>query len=62
MFWIGVIRKHPEIRWNRTLADVKSNAILQLRLFKTASRYVGDNGRLAYCVCSLHPEEGAMVS
>ena len=58
---LGVIRKHPEIRWNRTLADVKSNALLQMRLLQTASRYVADNGRLVYCVCSLHPEEGDKV-
>ena len=59
---LGVIRKHPEIRWNRGFADVKSNAVLQLRLLQTASgRYVGEDGRLAYCVCSLHPEEGSGV-
>ena len=55
---LGVIRKHPEIRWNRTITDVRSNSILQYKLLLTASRYVGENGRLAYCVCSLHPEEG----
>ena len=58
---LGVVRKHPEIRWNRALVDVKSNGILQRKLLQTASKYVKSNGVLAYCVCSLHPEEGGEV-
>ena len=58
---LGVIRKHPEIRWNRSLMDIKSNAILQQRLLNTASKYVNSDGVLAYCVCSLHPLEGERV-
>jgi len=58
---LGVIRKHPEIRWNRSLVDVQANAILQRRLLQTASMYVSENGILAYCVCSLHPLEGQDV-
>ena len=58
---LGVIRKHPEVRWNRTIADVKSNVILQKALLQMACQYVKDGGVLAYCVCSLHPDEGKGV-
>ena len=58
---LGVIRKHPEIRWNRTLADIQASKILQISLLYTASKYVNENGILAFCVCSLHPLEGIEV-
>jgi len=58
---LGVIRKHPEIRWNRTESDVKANSILQRQILLTASKYVKKGGILAYCVCSLHPFEGQQV-
>ena len=58
---LGVIRKHPEIRWNRSLEDVQTNAVLQKKLLQSASVYVSKAGVLAYCVCSLHPMEGQDV-
>ena len=58
---LGVIRKHPEIRWNRTESDIIANSIIQLRLLQKAVQYVDVNGVLAYCVCSLHPFEGEGV-
>ncbi len=58
---LGVIRKHPEIRWNRTLSDIQSSALLQRNLLETSKNYVNENGILAFCVCSLHPLEGQNV-
>ena len=58
---LGVIRKHPEIRWNRTQSDVIASAIRQRQILKHAAKYVNQNGILAYCVCSLHPMEGENV-
>ena len=58
---LGVVRKHPEARWNRTITDVRSNAILQRKLLSCASQYVTGQGVLAYCVCSLHPVEGVEI-
>lgn len=58
---LGVIRKHPEIRWNRSEADVMAASIRQRQILKHAQRYVSEKGILAYCVCSLHTMEGEQV-
>lgn len=59
---LGVIRKHPEIRWNRTQADVLASALRQRQILHHAQQYVKEGGILAYCVCSLHPMEGEHVA
>jgi len=59
---LGVIRKHPEIRWNRTQADVLASALRQRQILNHAQQYVKEDGILAYCVCSLHPMEGEEVA
>ena len=58
---LGVIRKHPEIRWNRTESDIMAASIRQRRFLSCAKDYVNSFGLLAYCVCSLHPMEGQHV-
>ena len=58
---LGVIRKHPEIRWIRTFEDVQNHQIIQQRLLKRATQHVKANGFVAYCVCSVLPEEGSEV-
>lgn len=57
----GTIRRHPDITWLKRPADVARMAELQRALLEAAARAVGPGGRLVYSVCSLQPEEGAMV-
>lgn len=57
----GVIRKHPEIKWKRTMEDVLANQIIQMRLLSTAVQYVEEKGYIAYAVCSILEEEGQEV-
>ena len=54
----GTIRRHPDIAWTKSLADLKSLTALQMRLFDNAARLVRPGGRLVYSTCSLEPEEG----
>jgi 16S rRNA (cytosine967-C5)-methyltransferase len=54
----GVIRRHPEIRWRRGLADISAAAGAQARTLRAAAELVAPSGRLVYSVCSLEPEEG----
>jgi len=54
----GTYRRHPDVLWVASPADVPKLAALQGRLLDAAARRVGDGGRLVYCVCSLEPEEG----
>jgi 16S rRNA (cytosine967-C5)-methyltransferase len=53
----GVIRRHPEIKWLRTLGDVERCASEQRRLLEAASAKVAPNGELIYMVCSHETEE-----
>jgi 16S rRNA (cytosine967-C5)-methyltransferase len=54
----GTIRRHPDILWSKTEADLASLAALQARLIDRALRLLKPGGLLVYCTCSLQPEEG----
>ncbi|WP_323014996.1 RsmB/NOP family class I SAM-dependent RNA methyltransferase [Devosia sp.] len=54
----GTFRRHPEVIWNRTAADVAGRVRLQRALITNAYRCLEAGGILIYCVCSLEPAEG----
>lgn len=58
---LGTVRRHPEIRWRRTEADLYAAAAVQTRVLDAASRQVRPGGALVYAVCSPEPEEGEQV-
>jgi 16S rRNA (cytosine967-C5)-methyltransferase len=55
----GTIRRHPDVPWLKSEADITVLANLQRRLIDRAVDLLKPGGRLVYCVCSLEPEEGA---
>lgn len=54
----GTIRRHPDIPWRKTAADITGLADLQARLLARAVDLTRPGGVLVYCTCSLEPEEG----
>jgi len=54
----GTFRRHPDVLWAVKPGDVAALAAMQGKLLDAAARRVKPGGRLAYCVCSLEPEEG----
>ncbi|HWL31047.1 MAG TPA: 16S rRNA (cytosine(967)-C(5))-methyltransferase RsmB [Xanthobacteraceae bacterium] len=54
----GTIRRHPDIPWLKSEADVVKLAALQARLLDRAATLVKPSGTLIYCTCSLEAEEG----
>jgi 16S rRNA (cytosine967-C5)-methyltransferase len=54
----GTIRRHPDVPWLKTPADVAALAVVQARLLHAALDLVKPGGVLVYSVCSLQPEEG----
>jgi 16S rRNA (cytosine967-C5)-methyltransferase len=54
----GTIRRHPDISWLKSEADIGVLSSLQQRLLDRAAKLVKPGGLLIYCVCSLEPEEG----
>jgi 16S rRNA (cytosine967-C5)-methyltransferase len=54
----GTIRRHPDIPWLKTEADLAKLVALQTRLLDRAAALLKPGGILLYCTCSLEPEEG----
>lgn len=54
----GTFRRHPEVLWHRSAADIAGRVKLQQGIFARAVKNLAPGGSLVYCVCSLEPEEG----
>jgi len=58
---LGVIRRRPEIKYNRTGADLSRLAWMQRGLLDAVSGLVRPGGVMVYAVCSTEPDEGEDV-
>jgi 16S rRNA (cytosine967-C5)-methyltransferase len=58
---LGVIRRHPDIRWNRSPDDLPRYQGKQLELLEIAAQLVAMQGILVYATCSTEPEENDAV-
>jgi 16S rRNA (cytosine967-C5)-methyltransferase len=54
----GTIRRHPDIPWLKSEADLTKLTDLQSRLLDHAVSLLKPGGMLVYCTCSLEAEEG----
>ena len=57
----GVIRRQPDIRWNRQPGDLAQYQQTQLQLLATATFLLKPGGLMIYATCSLEPEENEEV-
>lgn len=57
---LGIIAKKPDIRY-KTLEGVQELHELQLRILKTAARYVKKGGRLVYSTCTIDKRENTEI-
>ena len=57
----GVIRRRPDIRWNRREGDLPGYQRQQLQLLRTAASLVRKDGIIVYATCSLEPEENSEI-
>lgn len=55
----GTIRRHPDVPWLKSDADIAALGPTQSRLLDRAVELTKPGGTLVYCVCSLELEEGA---
>jgi len=53
----GTVRRHPDIPWLKSEADIGALVSLQQRLLNHAIDLLKPGASLVYCVCSLEPEE-----
>ena len=54
----GTIRRHPELPWIKSAADVVTSAEAASALLDAAAGMVAPSGTLVFAVCSLEVEEG----
>ncbi|NLP09283.1 16S rRNA (cytosine(967)-C(5))-methyltransferase RsmB, partial [bacterium] len=54
---LGVLRRKPDLRWRRRLADIALLLQLQKKLLHQAAGLVAKNGVLVYSTCTIHPPE-----
>ncbi|MDX8465573.1 RsmB/NOP family class I SAM-dependent RNA methyltransferase [Mesorhizobium sp. VK23B] len=54
----GTVRRHPDVPWTKTMADVEKLAALQRRLLAHAVGLVRPGGQIVFSNCSLDPIEG----
>jgi 16S rRNA (cytosine967-C5)-methyltransferase len=54
----GTIRRHPDLPWIKSAADISAVTSLQSELLNAAAAMTARGGTLIYAVCSLEPEEG----
>lgn len=54
---LGVMRRKPDIKWQREEKDVGDISKIQLEILEACSKYVKKGGKLLYSTCSILKEE-----
>lgn len=58
---LGVLRRHPELRWRRQPGDFPRFAALQKALLRQAAPYLRTGGCMLYITCTTESEENEQV-
>ena len=58
---LGVISRHPDIKWNRKIEDIPALAAMQKTFLNAAVSVVEKGGELLYVVCTISREENEGV-
>ncbi|MBU7455149.1 16S rRNA (cytosine(967)-C(5))-methyltransferase RsmB [Leuconostoc fallax] len=58
---LGLLRRKPEIRYDKTLADVNHLAELQLEILSAVSQNLAKNGIIVYSTCTILQQENDNV-
>jgi 16S rRNA (cytosine967-C5)-methyltransferase len=53
----GIIRRHPEVKWNRSEKEIEKLYTTQNELVAWASKHLAENGAILYSTCSVMPKE-----
>ena len=58
---LGVIKRKPDIKWQRNLNDVEEISKIQMQILLTCSKYLKKGGHLVYSTCSSLKEENQNI-
>ena len=56
-----MIRRKPDIKWQRTEKDIKEISDLQFQILNNCYRYLKNGGELIYSTCSILKEENENI-
>ena len=54
---LGIIRRKPEIKYNKTDKELNDIKEIQYKILENASKYIKQTGELVYSTCTTNPEE-----
>lgn len=57
----GVIRRKPDLKWQKSVKDIEAIAAIQLQILKQASQWMKSDGYLVYSTCTVDPEENGRL-
>lgn len=54
---LGIIRRKPDLKWNKNLEDISAITSLQFKILENVAHYVKKDGTIVYSTCTINPEE-----
>jgi len=58
---LGIIRRKPEIKYNKLESDLETIPKIQYKILDNASKYLKVNGQLIYSTCTVNKEENINI-
>ena len=58
---IGVIKRKPDIKWQRKVEDIEEITTIQKQILQNCSKYLKIGGSLVYSTCSILQEENQKI-
>jgi 16S rRNA (cytosine967-C5)-methyltransferase len=58
---LGVLRRHPDGRWNKNEKTIRERAVLQRGILENCAKLLKPDGALVYATCTTEPEENEEV-
>ena len=58
---LGIIRKKPDIKWNKDTTDFDVIISVQKKILENANKYLKKGGILVYSTCTLNKNENECV-
>jgi len=59
---LGIIRKKPDIKWNKETEDFESIINIQKKILENAHKYLKKGGTLVYSTCTVNKNENECVA